>query len=133
MAAHNDLGKWGEETAANFLERKGYVIIERDWQMGHRDVDIIAANEENIVFVEVKTRNSNFLVPPEQAVTRDKIRSLSLAANAYVKMHRYSLPNLPLRFDIIAIVAFDEDNCTINHIENAFLPLPTYRGRGRNR
>ena len=43
MAAHNELGKWGEDTAARYLSDKGYVIIARDWRIGHRDIDIIAA------------------------------------------------------------------------------------------
>ena len=42
MAAHNELGKWGEDTAADYLQRNGYTIIERDWKSGHRDLDIIA-------------------------------------------------------------------------------------------
>ena len=42
MASHNELGKWGEDIAANYLERLGYTIIERDWKSGHRDLDIIA-------------------------------------------------------------------------------------------
>ena len=42
MAEHNDLGKWGEDLAVDYLQRKGYVILERDWRSGHRDLDIIA-------------------------------------------------------------------------------------------
>ena len=42
MAEHNDLGKWGEDLAADYLQRKGYMILERDWKSGHRDLDIIA-------------------------------------------------------------------------------------------
>ena len=42
MAAHNELGKWGEEMAAEYLQQKGYRIIERDWRSGNRDIDIIA-------------------------------------------------------------------------------------------
>ena len=42
MAQHNDLGKWGETFAADFLQKQGYIIRERDWQFGKRDIDIIA-------------------------------------------------------------------------------------------
>ena len=42
MASHNELGKWGEDVAATYLERQGYTIMERDWKSGHRDLDIIA-------------------------------------------------------------------------------------------
>ena len=44
MAAHNELGKWGEDLAADYLQRKGYTIIERDWKSGRRDLDIVAKN-----------------------------------------------------------------------------------------
>ena len=58
MAAHNDLGKWGEEIAVNFLHKKGYTIRECDWRIGHRDIDIIALTPDmrTVVFVEVKTQ-----------------------------------------------------------------------------
>ena len=42
MAAHNELGKWGEDLATAYLEQKGYTIVERDWKSGRRDIDIIA-------------------------------------------------------------------------------------------
>ena len=44
MAAHNELGKWGEDTAADYLQRNGYTIVERDWKSGHRDLDIITTS-----------------------------------------------------------------------------------------
>ena len=82
MAQHNDLGKWGEEQAATFLERKGYTICDRDWRAGHRDLDIIALNEDQtiLVIVEVKTRTSAELNEPEEAVNRKKIRNIGNAA-----------------------------------------------------
>lgn len=57
MAEHNELGKWGEDEAARFLQRKGFTILERDWRVGKRDLDIIALKEDGklLVFVEVKT------------------------------------------------------------------------------
>jgi len=56
MAAHNELGKWGEELAAEYLQEKGYEIIERDWKSGHHDLDIIAKEGGTLVIVEVKIR-----------------------------------------------------------------------------
>ena len=69
MAAHNELGTWGEEMAVRFLERKGYTILERDWKSGHRDIDIIATDGEIIVFVEVKTRRNRMFGEPEEAIS----------------------------------------------------------------
>ena len=48
MAEHNDLGKWGEQVAVDYLQRKGYEILERDWKSGHRDLDIIALDGDTV-------------------------------------------------------------------------------------
>ncbi len=122
MAEHNDLGKWGEDEAANFLERKGYEVLERDWKMGKRDLDIIAVteNRDTLVFVEVKTRRRAELQEPEEAVDKIKMRNLAVAANAYVKLHGV---RQELRFDIVSVVGRKSKVEQIEHIENAFNPL----------
>ena len=78
MATHNELGKWGEDQAVAFLQRKGYTIVERDWHSGRRDIDIIALDEENrtVVFVEVKTRRNRLFGDPEEAVDYRKRQNL---------------------------------------------------------
>lgn len=68
MAAHNELGTWGEQCAVEYLRLKGYVILERDWKSGHRDLDIIAFDGATMVFVEVKTRRNRMFADPEMAV-----------------------------------------------------------------
>ncbi|HEY9551676.1 MAG TPA: YraN family protein [Prevotella sp.] len=122
MASHNDLGKWGEETAVKFLREKGYTIRECDWKFGKRDIDVIALtpDETTVVFVEVKTRATDAVTSPEEAVNNSKIRSIGLAANAYVKMNNEPLE---LRFDVISIVGTNNENMRIEHIEDAFNPL----------
>ena len=67
MAAHNELGKWGEDLATAYLEQKGYTIVERDWKSGRRDIDIIARDGNIVVFVEVKTRKNSVFGAPEEA------------------------------------------------------------------
>lgn len=121
MAAHNELGKWGEETATNLLRGKGYTIVERDWHSGHRDIDIIAKTPDGatIVFVEVKTRSNDDITRPTDAVDIKKIRRIARSANHYVKLH--NIDDL-LRFDIIAIVGNQQHIKSIEHIENAFYP-----------
>ena len=113
---HLLLGRWGEETAVAYLRKKGYVIVERDWHSGHRDIDIIAQHEEVLVFVEVKTRQNRDLVEPELAVNYQKQRNLRLAINHYVK---YRHVTLPWRFDVITIIGTIGD-CVpeINHIKD---------------
>ena len=117
MALHNELGKWGEDVAAEYLERQGYTIIERDWKSGHRDLDIIALDGDTIVFVEVKTRSNRMFTDPEMAVDYQKIRHLQQAANHYIK---YRHINHDIRFDIITVVGTMNDSPAIDHIKDAF-------------
>ncbi len=91
----------------------------RNWKDGHRDLDIVAADGSTLVVVEVKTRRNNVFNEPEEAVDWRKVRSLSLAAGKYVKIHGI---DADIRFDIVAVTGTDDDNCRVNHIENAFLP-----------
>ena len=113
MAAHNELGRWGEDLAAAFLEEKGYAIIERDWKSGHHDLDIVAKDGSTLVIVEVKTRRNRLYGNPEEAIDYKKRRSLLSAINHYTKSHRiYS----NVRFDIISIVGNMGEKSEIDHI-----------------
>ena len=98
---HLMLGCWGEETAADYLSRKGYIILERDWHSNHRDIDIIAREDDCIVFVEVKTRRNREYTDPLQAVNYQKRKNLSRAINHYLHYRRFYNP---WRFDVISIV-----------------------------
>lgn len=125
MAAHNELGKWGEEMAAEYLQQKGYRIIERDWRSGNRDIDIIAQAPDlsTLVFVEVKTRKSEALMRAADAVNPTKARNIALSANNYVKMCRV---DALLRFDIITIVGTNAQNMKLEHIIDAFNPMQLF-------
>ncbi len=122
MARHNDIGKWGEDLAAETLLGKGYAIVARDWKSGHRDIDIIARSPDNrtIVFVEVKTRTQDVVLKPEDAVDEKKIRNLAYAADNYVKMFEVVDE---LRFDLISIVGENPEVAKVEHIVDAFNPL----------
>ena len=122
MAEHNDLGKWGEDEAALFLERKGYIILERDWKMGKRDLDIIALTEDQqtLAVVEVKTRKNEDYQEPEEAVNCAKMKNLAVATNAYVKLKNV---RQEVRFDIVSVVGNPPCVDSIIHIEDAFNPL----------
>lgn len=120
MAAHNNLGKWGEQQAAEYLQRKGYRICHRNWRMGHRDLDITALTPDGgtLAIVEVKTRSHVDYATPEESVDWRKMRNLAVAANAYVR--RYQL-QCDIRFDVLSVVG-DGTRAEIDHIENAFVP-----------
>ena len=121
MARHNDLGKWGEGVAADYLEQQGYSILERGWRSGHKDIDLIAFKQGILAFVEVKTRKNNAYIQPQQAVDRHKIKLLMTAANRYICNNNI---DTEIRFDIVAITGTDYSNYKIEHIEQAFLPIP---------
>lgn len=125
MAAHNELGKWGEEMAAEYLQQKGYRIIERDWRSGARDIDIIAQAPDlsTLVFVEVKTRKNEVVMRAADAVNPTKARNIALSANNYVKMCRV---DALLRFDIITIVGTNAQNMKLEHIIDAFNPMQLF-------
>ncbi len=113
---HLQTGIWGEELAAAYLREKGYVILERDWHSKHRDVDIIAQQDEWIVFVEVKTRRSREFADPLQAINYQKQKNLLRAINHYI--HYRKLDN-PWRFDVITIVGrMGATMPEIEHIED---------------
>ena len=118
MAAHNELGKWGEDLATEYLEQKGYTIIERDWKSGRRDLDIIARDGNTVVFVEVKTRRSSVFGAPEEAIDFHKLQNLRQAVNHYVK---YKHIRQPIRFDIISIVGTIDQTPDIRHIQDTTL------------
>ena len=84
MAAHNELGQWGENLAAEYLRSKGYVIINRDWHSGHRDLDIIAEDDDVVVFVEVKTRRNNIFGAPEEAIDFTSTNTTTSSSSAMI-------------------------------------------------
>ena len=125
MARQNELGKWGEQYAADYLQSIGYDIIERDWRIGHRDIDIIARTGDGttVVFVEVKTRTSDVVTKPDDAVDIKKIRNIGYAANNYIKTKGIVDE---VRFDIISIIGNNKENAQLEHIIEAFNPCLAY-------
>lgn len=114
-----DLGKAGEQLAVDYLVAGGYVILDRNWHFSHKEIDIIARDQNDIVVVEVKTRNAPVRELPEQAINRQKRQFLVAAANAYVKYNRISME---VRFDVINVVYF-RGKPELSHVRNAFFPM----------
>src|SRR5271155_4145542 len=96
-----ELGKLGEELASEMLCKKGYVIRKRNYRFDGAEVDIIAEKDKMIVFVEVKTRESDFLSDAAQMVPMKKQRQIIKAADAYLKEN--DLDNEG-RFDIVVAI-----------------------------
>lgn len=122
MFVTNPIAIISETEAARLLEKKGFRIVERNWRLGHLEVDLIAENKQTIVFVEVKARTSTFgNRMPEENVDEIKRKRIIAAANAYLK---YRLIEKTPRFDIVGILV-DPTTQKItycNHLENAFQP-----------
>lgn len=115
-AKRNETGKEGEAQARLFLEKQGYQVLHTNWHWHHYELDIVAAHVGELVVVEVKTRSNDYLLAPEAAVDRAKMRRIVSAADAYVRLFSLSLP---VRFDIITVVK-QGDTYEVDHIEDAF-------------
>jgi putative endonuclease len=87
MGLHIDFGKLGEQLAEDFLIKKGYTILHRNWRYSHYEIDIVALKNDLPHFVEVKTRSSKQFGEPEESVTKKKIRFLLQAADEFLFRH----------------------------------------------
>lgn len=121
MAEHNELGKNGEDLAVNFLEGKGYQIIARNWRCGSNELDIVALDGDMLVFVEVKTRHSDY-IDPRTSMSKTKIRNFVRGVIAYIKKMNITSD---FRLDVVIIVTqggLDRSEMYFEHYEDAILP-----------
>src|SRR5262245_66298174 len=102
LLAPKPLGRRGEDAAARYLRRLGYVIVAR----GHRDnigeLDLVAVDGRTVVFIEVKTRTSHDAGHPADAVDEAKQKRLTRLALSYLKRHDL-LGSCATRFDVVAV------------------------------
>ncbi|MCM1108611.1 MAG: YraN family protein [Clostridium sp.] len=119
MAAHNELGRKGEDAAVAKLMAEGYAVRHRNWRCGHKELDIVAERDGMLVFVEVKTRRDVCFGRPEEAVTPLKIRRIVASADAYLR--KFALDQ-PVRFDVVTVVEDTSGRLCVHHIEEAFYP-----------
>ena len=114
MYQRHVLGKRGEDEAVKYLERKGYRIIERNFMCRQGEIDIIALDEDYIVFIEIKSRSSTEYGLPSEAVTERKIKHMLKAIQYY--LCKRNLENENIRIDVIEMYA-NEEKFDINHIK----------------
>ncbi len=95
------LGKWGEGVASRFLQEKGYVLLATNYRCRWGEVDIVAQEGEELVFVEVRTRRGVEFGTPEESVTAAKARKLIATAQEFLQEH--DQVNAGWRIDLIAI------------------------------
>ena len=111
------LGKWGEDTAVNYLRHAGFKIITRNYRHIFGEIDIVASKDSTYIFIEVKTRRSTRYGHPAEAITSRKKRQISKAALEYVTRHQ--LTDYPVRFDVVSVIRKSEGT-EISHLEAAF-------------
>jgi putative endonuclease len=116
MSKNRKIGDIGEELSVKFLIEHGYQIIEKNWTVGHKEIDIIAKENDIYIFVEVKTRTSSKMGMPEESISERKIQSVTEAARIYLYEKQYK----DIRFDVISILLKKENPPELLHIKDAF-------------
>jgi putative endonuclease len=119
--SRKELGRWGEEQAAQFLAGQGCRILERNWRARSGEIDMIAEDGECLVFIEVRTRRpSGRFGTAEESVDARKQRQVRATAQLY--LHTTKQHNKSCRFDVIAITTAGKssEEPRLRHIPNAF-------------
>lgn len=111
------LGKDGETWAAKYLKSNGFKILDKNYRCSLGEIDIIAKEKDTIVFVEVKTRQSDEFTEPFQSVGARKQAKIRALAEYYLQEKNCS--ECEIRIDVLSIVSHGKDR-QIEHIRNAF-------------
>jgi putative endonuclease len=117
LRAQLSLGRRGERAAEKYLRRHGYRIVARNFRAAGAEIDVVAMEDETLVFVEVKTRRSRDAGAPEEAVDERKQKQIRRAAEIFAT--RYRADDVTMRFDIIAVDASGK-RLEIELLRNAF-------------
>lgn len=112
------LGRWGEKAALHFLQGHGYQILEHSYRCKVGEIDIVAREGTELVFVEVKTRCSLSFGSPVESISRQKRKKLTQLALVYLSHHR--MHHTACRFDVVGILLEKEKIAQIELVKNAF-------------
>lgn len=112
-----ETGDTAEHIARGYLEGKGYKILDTNWRISHLELDIVAQDGEELVIVEVKSREGESFAHPTDALSDQKIKKIITAAEAWVLFHNW---NGDTRFDLILVTLLGADQYEIEHFDNAF-------------
>jgi putative endonuclease len=107
----------GEQLAARYLKRSGYVILARNYRAAGAELDLVALDDRTLVFVEVKFRAGPGFGTPAEAVDHEKRQRIRRAARAFAEWR--GVPDLPARFDVVAISGAGS-SCRLELIQDAF-------------
>lgn len=112
------LGRKGEDRAEEYLKNKGFVILERHYRYGHKEIDIIGKDGNTIVFIEVKAGRSKNFGAPQWWVTSQKQKNLIEVAYDFIQ--KRNITDCDFRFDVVAI-DYQPKGEIVDHIKNAFM------------
>lgn len=122
MESTYEKGRQGEALACRFLEEKGYIILARNFVWQKHEIDIIAQDKNEVVFIEVKERETDVFGEPYEAVNLKKQKIIIRVADYYLR--KFNI-NFEARFDIISITLGENLSPKIEHLINAFTPSCT--------
>ena len=128
VARHLTRGRCGEELARSFLVSQGYKIIDVNWRCRYGELDIVCRLQDQVIFVEVKTRSTATLETPAEALTPRKQHKLVKAASLFLSRH--SMWHLPSRFDLVSVY-IQTHRCQVDHVPDVVI-LPDSVGRGHS-
>jgi putative endonuclease len=100
---NKEFGNLGEDLATSFLEKLGYTILERNYRTKFAEIDIIAKDKNEIVFIEVKTRTSDIFGFPQEAVNKNKIKKIEKASIVYLERNKIPISTL-IRYEVLSII-----------------------------
>ena len=118
MAAKDELGRRGEDTAVRYLEQLGLVVLSRNWRCRDGELDVVATHGGLLVVCEVKTRSGTRFGEPAEAVTGRKAATIRRVTRAWLAAHQVGW--CEIRFDVVAVLMEPGRPPTLRHYEGAF-------------
>lgn len=119
MKAKDALGRQGEDVAASYLADQGFTVVERNWRCEHGELDVIAVDGRDTVFVEVKTRSSTAFGHPFEAITDAKLARLRRLASAWCEAQAGARPGV-IRIDVVSVLIRDGGLPLVEHLRGVF-------------
>ena len=117
MNSNQDIGKYGEDRAAEFLSRLGYEVIERNWRGNNGEIDIVARDRDCLVFAEVKTRTRTGFGHPFEAITSKKLQTIRRLVGEWC--HSKQIAGSKVRLDAVSVLVVD-GIVRIEHLKQVF-------------
>lgn len=114
MAVKDEVGRYGENVAARYVEQSGWHVLARNWRCADGELDIVALDGGELVAIEVKTRRTSTFGSPAEAVTRRKMRRLRRLAAAWLASQDRAFPGV--RVDVIAVTVARAGAAQIEHL-----------------